>query len=106
MAGGQRRRRFGRALQRLVMAREQLELGGVGGSLLAVKRLFAGVMSLLLTMEIDLRLEIGQHLLDGEPCRHPILPRRKAALLRVCYPCYAPFLDRTRRISLLRAIQR
>ena len=71
-----------------------------------MKRLFAGVMSLLLTVEIDLRLEMGQPLLYGKSCRHRILPRRKAGLLCASSPYYAPFLDSTRRPSLLRAIWR
>ena len=79
----QRRRRFSRAFQRLVVPRQRFDLRRVNSPLLAVKRLFAGVMGLFLAMEIDLRLEISQHLLDGKLCRHVILQRHDLSILRV-----------------------
>jgi len=86
------------------MARERLEPGGMGGSLLAVKRRFAEAMSLLLTVEIDLCASLASICCTEGPVVALFFPRRKAVLLRVSSPYYAPFGDRTRHLRLLRAI--
>jgi hypothetical protein len=83
---------------------EQLELGGMGGSLLAVKRRFAEVTSLLLTVEIDLCASLASICCTEGPVVALSFPRRKAVLPRASSPYYAPFGDRTRHLRLLRAI--